>query len=234
MKDTVRWTASKITRRLELIEPLVYRNRTPLAPFSYKRLDGYLTSLSGLPDAKEEGWTVIPPGTYWGEWYADFALHSHFTIPQDWDSSIPSALYLPLGDSGDFCHPEALVFIDGEPCGSCDRYHQEVFLPRSLQDGERHSLELIGWTGIGDLAKGLNTRLYMQPCYIVQIHQPLRELVALARVAVGIVKNLVKTSLHAGKYLTRLTMASNDWISVNQWGVIIFMPAYQMLTTNLK
>jgi hypothetical protein len=34
MKDTMRWTATKIARRLELIEPLVYRNRSPLAPFS--------------------------------------------------------------------------------------------------------------------------------------------------------------------------------------------------------
>jgi alpha-mannosidase len=132
-----------------------------------KQLDGYLSSLQGVPETQDEEWTVIPAGTYWGEWYTDFALRSQFTVPQDWDPSIPAVLYLLVGESGYFCHPEALVFIDGEPCTSCDRYHQEVILPRSFQDGRAHSLALIGWTGIRDIASGLNTRLYMQPCYIV-------------------------------------------------------------------
>jgi alpha-mannosidase len=50
-------------------------------------------------------------------------------VPRDWAAEGPVALYLPIGVAGDFSHPEALVYIDGEPFASCDRHHHEVVLP---------------------------------------------------------------------------------------------------------
>ncbi len=32
MRHVIRWTVEKITQRLTLIDPLVYRRRSPLAP----------------------------------------------------------------------------------------------------------------------------------------------------------------------------------------------------------
>jgi len=93
-------------------------------------------------------------------------------------------LYLPLGEAGDFSHPEALVYIDGEPYAACDRHHQEILLKPEWADGKHHTLALHGWTGLGgSTSSDPFTRLYMRPCAVVQIHQPTRDFIALARVA---------------------------------------------------
>ena len=184
MKDTIRWTAKKIASRLPVLEPFVYRKKEPLSSFFYKLLLHYQSTLPSDLGKDGEDWTEIAPNTYWGEWNENFALKGHFQIPGDWDPIIPTALYLPLGASGDFCHPEALVFIDGMQCASCDRFHQEVELPASFYDHEEHSIYLSGWTGLGDIEKGLKTKLYMNSCYIVQIDQQTRDFIA--RIASGI------------------------------------------------
>jgi hypothetical protein len=48
--------------------------------------------------------------------------------PPDWNADLQTALYLPLGESLDFSHPEAfaeaLTYIDGQPYSGCDRHHR--------------------------------------------------------------------------------------------------------------
>jgi alpha-mannosidase len=85
-----------------------------------------------------------------------------------------------------------LVYIDGVPYAACDRHHREVPLQRSeWADGQPHLLALHGWTGIGGFARGDPfTRLYMHPCWVVQIDSETRELIAATRVALGTIENL--------------------------------------------
>jgi alpha-mannosidase len=186
-----RWTTQKVTQRLTLIEPLVYRRSAPLTPFRYQALPSPMDTPTLGEDVDDSNWTVIEPHSYWGSWVTDFILRSRFEVSTDWDPELPVALYLPIGEAGDFLHPEALVYVDGTAYAGCDRFHREVLLPPEWRDGESHLLELHGWTGNGSSARGdTGTQLYMRPCQVVQIDQPTRDFIATARVALGVVKAL--------------------------------------------
>ncbi len=191
MKHKIRWTLEKVTQRLELISPLVYTNREPLAPFLYRELASPEIDPPISPDIDDHHWDKIPFHSYWGKWRTDFVLRTRFSCPQDWDSSLPVALYLPLGDSGDFIHPEALAYIDGTALASCDRYHHEIVIPDNYRDGREHLLALHGWTGLGGWREpDSQTQLYLRPCFLVQIETKLRAFIATARIAIGIAGQL--------------------------------------------
>ncbi len=191
MIHKIRWTADKVAQRIQLIEPLVYRKRHALPPFRHTILPGPMADLPVGADVDDGDWPVIEPNTYWGQWMTDFALRTRFQSPADWDPDVPVALYLPLGESGDFSHPEFLAYVDGVPYAACDRHHQEILLPPQWRDGEPHLLALHGWTGLGDVQRGeFHTRLFMHPCAVVQIDQPTRDFIATARVALGVVNEL--------------------------------------------
>lgn len=184
MYHAQRWTLDKIGRRLELIAPLAHIEAAPLPPFRYLALEGPSAPPPVAPEVDDTGWAVINPNDYWGSWMTDFVLRTSFSIPDDWGRAAPVALFLPLGEAGDFSHPEALAYVDGAPWAACDRHHQEILLRPEWADGRTHALALHGWTGLGGLASGDPfTRLYMRPCQLVQIHQPTRDFIALARMA---------------------------------------------------
>src|SRR5512137_390616 len=107
MYHEMRWTLDKIKRRLGLISPLVYCRQSTLPDFRYKELDGPHSPPPVGRDIDDSALQVIEPNTYWGSWMVDFILRTNFTIPADWDKDQPLALYLPLGEAGDFSHPEA-------------------------------------------------------------------------------------------------------------------------------
>lgn len=124
---------------------------------------------------------------------AGFCLRTTFTLPEYMDASQPIALYLPLGDAGDFSHPECLAYIDPgpEPYATCDRHHQEFLLKPEWLDGKEHTLALHGWTGLGGFANGdAFTKLYMRQCTIVQLHQPTRDFIVTSRIALETTNNL--------------------------------------------
>ena len=191
MIHEVRRTAEKISQRIELIEPLVYRRRHPLPPFRHSRLAGP----SGPPpirrDVDDSLWPQIEPYTYWGQWMTDYALRTEFQIPPEWDSASPVALHLPLGEAGDFSHPEFLAYVDELPIAACDRHHQEILLDSRWKDGANHLLALHGWAGGGGTRQGeFHTRLFMRPCSVVQIDQATRDFIACARTALGVAQSL--------------------------------------------
>jgi alpha-mannosidase len=194
MRHSIRWTSEKIRQRLALIAPLVYRRRSPLSPFRYLRLADPLAEPPVSPAADDRAWDSIPWGSYWGEPNTDFVLRTRFQVPPGWEATAPVALRLPIGDAGDFSHPEALAYVDGEAYAACDRHHQEILLPPRWRDGAPHTLALHGWTGgtqalrfdlAHDIAPQPAVRLFMHPCGLVQIDEPARDLIALARVALG-------------------------------------------------
>ena len=184
MYHRIRWTPEKIKQRLALIAPLVNIKRKTLPSFRYRELESALTPAPIGMDVDDSGWQEIDAHDYWGSWMQNFLLRTTFMIPEDWEPSQPIALSLPLGEAGDFSHPEALAYIDGEPYAACDRHHQEILLLPKWADGRSHTLALHGWTGLGGSASGDPfTKLYMRPCALVQIHQPTRDFIALTRVA---------------------------------------------------
>jgi alpha-mannosidase len=138
----------------------------------------------------------------------DFVLRTQFEVPAGWDPKAPVALYLPLGEAGDFSHPESLAYIDGLPYAACDRHHQEIKLPERWRDGRRHLLALHGWTGLGGWARNEpDLKLFMRPCAVVQIDQPTRDFVATARVALGIAKGLSESEPAKAHLLNALDAA---------------------------
>ena len=132
-------------------------------------------------------------------------MRTHFHIPAEWDAALPVAIYLPLGDAGEFSHPEALSYVDGAAYSSCDRHHQEVRLPDTLRDGAKHTLTLHGWTGM--LGGNPTNRLQMRPCAVVQVDQPTRDFVALVRVALGIANQLDENDTARGQLYSALNEA---------------------------
>jgi alpha-mannosidase len=195
MLHTMRWTSQKIRQRIALIEPLVYSRHHPLPPFRFIALPDPLSDPPVSPDVDDSEWQQIPWGSHWGSLGADFVLRSHFHIPVEWPSDQPIALHLPMGEMGNIRHPEALVYIDGQPYAACDRRHQEIRLSPHWHDGLPHPLALHGWTDDSEMLyfdpastdQGKRpSPLVMHPCRLVQVHQPTRDLVALARVALGV------------------------------------------------
>src|SRR5215216_1665394 len=192
MHHKTRWTTLKIAQRLTLIEPLIYRRHHPLPPFRYRVLSGPSEPPPVGLQVDDSDWVTLSPNTYWGKWFSDFVMRTQFQVPDDWDRHTPLALYLPLGTAGDFSHPEALAYVDGQPYGTCDRHHQEIFLPAQWHDGHAHQLALHGWTGLGGsmLPNEGTTQLYLHPCAVVQIDEPTRDFYATARVALGVAESL--------------------------------------------
>jgi alpha-mannosidase len=191
MYHRTRWTPEKIKQRLGLIAPLVYIKSASLPSLRYRELDGPTTDAPIEINADDSSWQEISANEYWGKWKQDFIFRTTFKIPNDWDKSQPIALYLPLGDAGDFSHPEALAYIDEEPYATCDRHHQEILLEPEWADGKSHSLALHGWTGLGGFAKSEEfAKLYMRQCKVVQIDQATRDFVTLTRVALETAQNL--------------------------------------------
>jgi alpha-mannosidase len=183
-----RWTAEKIRQRLALIAPLVHRRQTSLPPFRYRALAGPTDAAAAAAiHDNAAGWPIIEPYSYWGNWMTDYVLRTEFNVPTGWDPAAPVALYLPVGEAGDFSHPEALAYVDGAAYATVDRHHQEIALPPEWRDGQPHALALHGWTGLGDLMQGNPfTKLFMRPCAVVQIDQPARDFIAAARTALGV------------------------------------------------
>lgn len=191
MYHRIRWTPEKIKLQLQTITPLVYIKRKSLSSFQYHELESALVPPPIGIMINDSDWQEIDAHEYWGSWMQNFVLRTIFTIPEDWDKSQPIALYLPLGEAGDISHPEALAYIDDEPYVACDRHHQEILLNPKWADGKSHLLALHGWTGLGGFAKSAAFRkLYMRQCALIQIHQPTRDFIALARVALEVTQNL--------------------------------------------
>jgi alpha-mannosidase len=135
-------------------------------------------------------------------------LHTTFAVPADWERELPVALYLPLGEAGDFSHPEALAYVDGVPYAGCDRHHQEVLLHPAWCDGAPHDLDLHGWTGLlGSTENTGREALFMRPCQLVQIDVPTRAFLATARVALETVRALDEDDPARGRLLNALDAA---------------------------
>ena len=200
LRHTVRHTAEKLAKRLALITPLIYRRHATLEPFRYKTLGSPLEP--PLLNEDTSDWETLAWGTHWGEPRTDFMLRSSFFVPTDFDTSLPTALYLPLGETDAFSHPEVLIYLDGAPYAAADRHHQEVRLPAGTTG--THELAMHGWTGI---IRADDQRLYLRECSVVQLEPQTREFVNLARVALETAQQLDDDEPAKGHLLNALDEA---------------------------
>jgi alpha-mannosidase len=205
MLHDIRWTSQKINQYLGLIEPLVYRSIIPLPPFHYLKLTEPSEEPLLAPDLEYSEWPEIRPNSLWGGANIDFMLRTGFQIPLTWAPDDKHALYLPIGEAGDFSHPEALAYIDGKPFSGIDRHHQEILLPGEIVAGQTHQLALHGWTG--SLAQGKTPGLIMGACALVDIDQSTREFITLARIALGVANRLDEHNPIRSQLLNSLNQA---------------------------
>lgn len=184
----IRWTVEKIENRINVIRELVYKRRMKMSPFRYSLYH------SAVPDHSDiikddSSWEELSSGTYWGKWKTNFILQTKFNVPEEFREGLDASLYLPLGESGDFSHPEGLLYIDGEAAASCDRHHQEILIPGKFLDGKEHVLTIYGWTGLGGFpVEDPDSRLMMRECSIVIPDKSVRAFIVTAVTALETVK----------------------------------------------
>jgi len=205
MLHDIRWSSERFSKVLELVESQVYRKRIPLPPFSYYELENPIgPSINSFEFDKSES-QVIGANSAWGGVDINFILRTEFRIPNEWFHDIHLGLYIPIGIAGDFSHPEALTYIDGEPYAAVDRHHQEVLLPKTLTRDRLHDLILQGWTG--SLSQGKVHSLWMgDPCLVV-VDQATRSFLSLARIALGIADQLERNDPIRAQLLTSMNQA---------------------------
>ncbi|MEO1550239.1 MAG: glycoside hydrolase family 38 C-terminal domain-containing protein [Pseudomonadota bacterium] len=206
MTHDSRFTPEKIAQRLKLITPLVFRERAPLEPFTLRELSD--ATVEPPLDTDQAGWERVAHNSYWGKPHLNFLMRSHFTVPSHWQGNL--ALHLPLGEAGDiFTHPEALVYIDGRPIASADRYHHTVPLPPHVHDGQRHQIALHGWTGLSGWPPDPNStqQLYMETCRLVTRDRPTQFFLWLANAALGTARELMDRRSEQHNILTALDRA---------------------------
>lgn len=195
MRHEKRTTLRKIETRLRLIEPLIYREKQPIPPFSFHLHENSDERRWTGIDIDDSDWPKIKHGTYWGRWRSDFTLRSHFAIPQEWETNMPVAISFNIGQvpGWDFCHPEALVHIDGKPLAGLDKFHQTISIPACYRDGKDHVLALDGYTGRWGYYDSVpEFKLLMGNCDVVTIDTATRDFIAAARVAVDSVRAIEK------------------------------------------
>ncbi len=235
MLHKVRWTPQKIAQRLRLIAPLAYKKQHPIDAFRYKTLPNPLDEPPVAPDLDDSDWEIIQPNTYWGTWITNFMLRSHFEVPSDWGTDEPVALFFPFGQSGDFSHPEALAYIDGQPYASADRHHHEILLPKQWIDGKTHSIALHGWTGLGGWENNEEaTKLYMRQCAVVQIDSATREFIAAARVSLEVATQLDDDDPVKGRLYNALDAAFMVLDSRDPLGTELFYDSVPHALATLK
>ncbi|MDJ0825394.1 MAG: glycoside hydrolase family 38 C-terminal domain-containing protein [Rhodobacter sp.] len=204
LSHRLRYTAEKIRQRIALIRPLIYAKRRAIPEFR----------LCELPDAGAEppldadagDWPTVPARSFWGRCDLNFLLRSELAVPWGWDAGA-LALHLPLGKAGDiFTHPEALVYVDGQPFGSADRYHDTLRLPAALADGRTHALALHGWTGLDAWPPNPDARdmLFMGEPAVVELDTTAHEFITLAETALDVATQLDEAVAAKHRVLTAL------------------------------
>ncbi|MEL6207312.1 MAG: alpha-mannosidase, partial [Pseudomonadota bacterium] len=186
MSHRQRLTAEKIAQRLRLVRPLVARARAPIERFAFEELADATVPPDLTRSASDPGLATLDWDSYWGRQDLHFVLRSRFAVPRGWGKP---ALHLPLGVAGDiFSHPEALIYIDGAPVASADRYHHTIDLAEAHADGQAHDLLLHGWTGLTGWPPDPSdqSRLFIRECAVVDIDPYLQSFVMLAETALDL------------------------------------------------
>ncbi len=207
---TIQFICEKITHQLNFIESLRYRHRVLLPDLEFAETTSNLAQ-----DWEQLSWQSLPYEQYWGQWNQNYAIRTHYQIPETWDLNSRIVLHLPLGNAKDAfeAHPEALIYIDGQTFTAVDARHSELVLPMDYKDHTPHHLHLHGWTGLGDSLFGdPRPHLYLNECSLAVVDEPTHQFCVLARIALDTAIQLPEEPLLGQSLLAilRQTLAAID------------------------
>ncbi|AQQ69677.1 Mannosylglycerate hydrolase [Limihaloglobus sulfuriphilus] len=192
-----RFTLEKLTAKLELLKDKCETKAMPLGPVKYIELPDATAEPMIEPDFDDSSWQTLEAPCYWGGWRRNFTMRGVFSIPAGWCGGGCAALSFDFGSEPDldFCHPEMLVHIDGEPLAAADRFHRLLFIPDKYCDGKEHSLAMSGYTGMLGFKRDENhQKLFMKKMDIIEFNRPAAEFTALSRAALESVRRLPEDS----------------------------------------
>jgi alpha-mannosidase len=183
-----RFTLKKIKGRLELIESQIVRNSRQIESikiFEHKNASENPLTAINIDDSN---WQQITPPAYWGKWNTNYTIRTKFIVPDEWQKFGRIALQFKLGSIEgklDFCHPEALVHIDGKPIAAADKFHNIIYLPEQYCDGKEHQLALHVYTGKwGHFSSPIEIKLFMLGIFVIVVDKVVSNYLAACRVAV--------------------------------------------------
>ncbi len=182
MNHELRLTAEKIRSRIETIRHFRFLSRKPIERFRFARLPdaGSKPDLDG----DDASWPRLDWNSYWAGSDTHFVLRSRIRVPAA--GGRPVGLHLPIGEGKDgFLHPEALLYVDGCPVASTNRFHRIVRLDSRYCDGRTRRIALHGWTGLAGWPPDPDDKsgIMLETCAIVQLDETLERFVTLAGVA---------------------------------------------------
>jgi alpha-mannosidase len=206
-----RFTLKKVKSRLGIIESQLIRKSISIESFKfYEHKNAAENPLVAL-DADDSDWQTIKPPAYWGRWNSNYTFRTKFTVPKDFEKNGIAGLQFQLGaiqGKLDFCHPEALVYIDGKPFAAADKFHKIVFLPNEYCDGNEHLLALHLYTGKwGKFDSQTDIKLFMEGCWIVAIDRETKDFLAAARIAVETAETLPDENVAKARIINALDEA---------------------------
>ncbi len=200
-------TKEKLKKRLDYIKSLEYTELFDLPSWKYLPVQSPDEAPQIRAGIDDSDWLELAAGTPWGSEGPVFNMRSMFKVPAEF-ANRQVELILPLGEKADFSHPDAMIYIDGEPYMSCDRHHQNVPLDKKYCDGKDHHLALHGYFGLYKTSIWEVTAVVaMGRCAVGLVDPDTRDFIALARTALDAVNVIDQQSPACAKIINALDNA---------------------------
>ncbi|MEN6385711.1 MAG: hypothetical protein ABFD79_11005 [Phycisphaerales bacterium] len=200
-----RFTLKKLKSRINIIDSQIVRSRLPIVAFKCFEHKDASEDPFVEADFDDSNWKTITPPAYWGKWDTNFTFRTKFTVPDGWEKLGQIALQFKLGSIPgrlNFCHPEALLYIDGKSFAAADKFHTTVSLPKQFCDGKEHLLAMHIYTGKwGWFGGAPDFNLFMEGCWVAVIDKSARDLLAVVRVALESAETLPSESVARGRII---------------------------------
>ncbi len=208
MKSDLYFTIEKLTKYLDVINSLVYRQRLLLEPYRYIQH----TSETDKPlidgSIQNNNFKQADMDLYWTQPNCHLTLRSQFSIPPSVGSKTSWAVFVRFEGMDNGMWPEALAYIDGQAVCGINRNHREIHLDAKYADDQSHDLALHTWTGRDDhFEQHGGIYLRFPPAELVEIDRPTRQFVRLARVTLESINEMSPASTEKWKLLVALDEA---------------------------
>ncbi|WP_446674093.1 glycoside hydrolase family 38 N-terminal domain-containing protein, partial [Paenibacillus sp. 598K] len=201
------WTKEKLQDRLNMLEPLRYRDSLELA---CRWLDDEEGAIGALPPHPADA-VPVELGTRWRGKDRYIWLMADAAIPAAWQGRKVLGRFnfgIGAGTSGF----ESLLFVDGEPYQGVDTNHQEVFFPA---DAAGSSLQLAFrlWSGLGGYQSQAVLEHQLQQAELCWLDEAVDDLYYTAKAMLATVRELSEQTAEHHELLSALDRAFRllDW-----------------------
>ena len=142
------FTLEKISQMVPILRDAVARDRAPIDLFCL--YPGRESSDARDCTDADGGRPLAVGGRFTGREEL-VTLEAGVRIPADWAGRTVFAYIDLIDDDGETHHGiEALVYVNGEPVQSIDRYHHALRLTESAKAGDLFELTIVAYLGLGD------------------------------------------------------------------------------------